>query len=216
MYSRPPFLLDLLHICEFIALFFGVLKFNSVKQSYWKWFVYYISYIFIYEIVTAFLSEVYKINVEKVSSLIQIPLEFIFLYWLFAFKSLKIKKLFYIFTLTYLFSMVLEFNLTNLKSFTFYSLSKTFGTLLLLILVVLEFMKQIKSDSILKFKEDKMFYINIGVILFYVGNMPFFGLYRNIIEFPEIWNSYYKYFMLSNCVMYLLFAASFIWGKVKS
>ncbi len=197
-------------------MIFGIINLKSLKNSYWKWFVFYLIYILLYETITAFLSIELKINIEKTSSLLQFPIEFIFIYWLFAIKSLKFNKLFWIFTISYLFSLFLEFNLTNLKSFTFYSLNKTFGTLLLLILVVIEFIKQIKSDSILKFKEDKMFYINIGVILFYVGNMPFFGLYKMIVEFPEIWNNYYKYFMVSNCLMYLLFAASFIWGKAKS
>jgi hypothetical protein len=101
------------------------------------------------------------------------------------------------------------------NNFTFMSLNTTFGTLLLLILVFIELIKQIKSDSIIYFKNNKMFYINIGVILFYIGNMPFFGWYYPILKFPEIWNSYYIYFMISNCIMYLLFAASFVWGKTK-
>jgi hypothetical protein len=96
------------------------------------------------------------------------------------------------------------------------SLNTTVGNLFLLILVMLEFLNQIKSDMIMSFKENKMFYINIGVTLFYIGNMPFFALYFDILEIPKYWNNYYIYFMVSNCLMYLLFAASFVWGKVKS
>jgi hypothetical protein len=216
MYQRPPFLLDLLHICEFIAMFVGILKLESLKNSYWKWFVFYLIYIYVYENITAFFSNEFVDTIEKVTSLIQIPLEYIFIYWLFAYKSLKMKNIFWIFTTFYLFSLFLEYNLDNLERFSFFSLSKVFGTLLILILVMIEFKKQIKSDTILNFKNDKMFYINIGVILFYIGTMPFWGLYHKIMEFPEIWNGYYIYFMVSNCLMYLLFAASFIWGKVKS
>ena len=65
-------------------------------------------------------------------------------------------------------------------------------------------------------QRNKMFYINIGIMLFYVGTLPFFGLYNLIVKEPEIWNIYYLYFLLSNCLMYLLFTASFIWGKPKS
>ena len=79
----------------------------------------------------------------------------------------------------------------------------------------MEFFKQIKNDDILEFSKNKMFYINIGLVLFYVGTLPFFGLYKLLIKEIEIWNGYYLYFMVSNCIMYLLFAASFIWGKVK-
>ncbi|MBV1924571.1 MAG: hypothetical protein KUG68_11150, partial [Flavobacteriaceae bacterium] len=85
---------------------------------------------------------------------------------------------------------------------------------LLIILVVLEFMKQIKNDDILKYKENKMFYINIGMVLFYVGSFPYsvfrFELYEHYFS---VWNIYYTYFLFTNCILYLLFAASFIWGK---
>ncbi len=215
MLNRPPILLDILHICEFIAILSGISKFKSLKNSYWVYFVFYLIYITLYEIISAFLIEYHSINIGKYLSFIQIPIEIIFFYWLYLCKSLNLKKTFWIFTVLYLFSLYLEYTLTSLNNFTFYSLSMSFGTMLLLILVFLEFIKQIKSESILNFRENKMFYINIGVILMYIGNIPFFGLYYSILKMPEIYNSYYIYFMVSNSLMYLLFAASFIWGKVK-
>jgi len=212
MYKQQPFLLDLLHICEFIAMITGIIQLKSLKNSYWKWFVYYLIYIFIYEILSEIAKFGFDLKVGTYLSYIQIPIEFIFLYWLYALKSLKNKVMFWTFSLLNIGSLLLEYNLSQTE-FTFKSLNNTFGTLLLLILVVLEFSKQIKSDSILNFKQDKMFYINIGVILFYIGNMPFFGWYIPILKFPDIWNGYYIYFLISNCIMYLLFASSFIWGK---
>ncbi len=214
MYKTPSFLIDLLHICEFTALIIGVFKLSSLKNSYWKWFVYYLSCIFFYEILSYVLKNNFNIDIAEYMSLLIIPIEFIFLYWLYAYNSLKNKILFWIFSILFLVSLVVEKFFIN-TNFTFKSLNNTFGTLLLLVLVVLEFSRQIKSDRIINFKEDKMFYINIGVILFYIGNMPFFGLYQSILDYPNIWNKYYYYFMLSNSTMYLLFASSFIWGKTK-
>lgn len=192
----------------------GVVKLRSLRDSYWKWFVFYLVYIFVYEIISFHLSTNLEVSIRKYLALVQIPIEFIFFYWLYALQSLKSKKLFWAVSIIYLFSLVIEYNLTS-KLFTFKSLNSTIGTLLLLILVFLEFIKQIKSDSIVNFKQDKMFYINTGVILFYIGNMPFFGWYLSILNFPDIWNKYYIYFLVSNSIMYLLFAASFIWGKTK-
>lgn len=214
MYKTPSFLIDLLHICEFIALLAGIFKLSSLKNSYWKWFVYYLIYIFFYEILSYVLKNNFKIDIAEYMSLLIIPIEFTFLYWIYAYNSLKNKMLFWIFSILFLVSLVVEEFFIN-TNFTFKSLNNTFGTLLLLILVVLEFSRQIKSDRIINFKEDKMFYINIGVILFYIGNMPFFSWYQIILKSPNIWNNYYIYFMISNCTMYLLFASSFIWGKTK-
>lgn len=214
MYIKQPFLILLLHTCEFLSMFIGIIKLKSLKNSYWKWFVYYLIYIFFYEITSTYLSLNLKISIRDYLALIQIPIEFIFLFWIFALKSLKNVKLFWFFTFLYLSSLYLEYHLKAIN-FSFKSLNNTFGTLLLFILVVLEFVKQIKSDSILYYKKDKMFYINIGIILFYIGNMPFFGWYFSILKYPTIWNNYNIYFLISNCIMYLLFAASFIWGKPK-
>jgi hypothetical protein len=95
------------------------------------------------------------------------------------------------------------------------SINLTIGTTILTFLVVMEFIKQIKNDNILKFKENKMFYINAGVILFYIGTYPYFAFSEILStdDYVEVWNVYYVYFLLSNYAMYLLFAASFIWGK---
>ncbi len=215
MYEQPKILVHLLHLCEFIALVAGIIKFKSLKNSYWKWFVFYLAYIFVYEIISYIAKVEFKYKIGAFQSYIHMPIEYLFLFWLFAVKSLQKKVLFYWFSVLFFLSFVIDTRLQQ-EDFTFKSLNTTIGNLLLLILVMLEFNKQIKSDAILYFKENKMFYINIGVTLFYVGNMPFFGWYMPILKYPEIWNDFYKYFMVSNCIMYLLFAASFVWGKVKS
>jgi len=215
MYEQPKILVHLLHLCEFIALVAGIIKFKSLKNSYWKWFVFYLAYILLYEIISYIAKVEFKYKIGAFQSYIHMPIEYLFLFWLFAVKSLQKKVLFYWFSLLFFLSFIIDTRLQQ-EDFTFKSLNTTIGNLLLLILVMLEFNKQIKSDAILYFKENKMFYINIGVTLFYVGNMPFFGWYMPILKYPEIWNDFYKYFMVSNCIMYLLFAASFVWGKVKS
>ncbi|WP_298305395.1 hypothetical protein [Flavobacterium sp.] len=215
MHEQPKILVHLLHLCEFIALVAGIIKFKSLKNSYWKWFVFYLAYIFVYEIISYIAKAEFKSKIGYFQSYIHIPIEYLFLFWLFAVKSLQKRVLFYWFSVLFFLSFVIDARLQQ-GDFTIKSLNTTIGNLLLLILVMLEFNKQIKSDAILNFKENKMFYINIGVTLFYVGNMPFFGWYMTIYQYPSFWNGFYKYFMISNCIMYLLFAASFVWGKVKS
>jgi hypothetical protein len=213
MLEQPKIYLTLLHICEFVAAFVAVLKYNSVKNSYWKWFVFYLIYIFCYEMISYLTINYFNFKLDFYFGKIQVPIEFLILFWLFALKSLANKKLFIVCSSIYLFSLIPDESI--LKSNYFSSFNYIVGALILLVLVILEFNKQIKDENIINFKENKMFYITIGVILMYIGTLPFFGLYYPIIKVPSIWNNYYKYFMISNCFMYLLFAASFIWGKVK-
>ncbi|WP_299214493.1 hypothetical protein [uncultured Dokdonia sp.] len=200
---------------QFLAVLIGAIYFFKLKNSYWKWFSIYLIIIFIQEyfgINNTSIDRKYKIAYYMFFG---VPLEFIFLYWLYALKSLRNKKLFFLSILVYIATIGLS--LIYKKISEVYSLSMNIGTIMLLCLLTLEFIKQIKTDDILKFKENKMFYLNLGLVIFYIGNYPYhvFGeaLHTNHLK---LWEIYHLYFLMSNCIMYLLFAASFIWGKTQS
>ncbi len=214
MYLKLPELINFLLIIEIISSLIAIGYYKNLKKTHWKSFVIYLILISIFEILIS--KELISFHLKKqiIYAYIVIPLQFIFFYWLYLYKSLNKKKLFFIVLLSYLLSFIpveLYFERLNVV----YSFNYTVGSFLLMILVFLEFRKQIQNDDILQFWKNKMFYINIGIMLFYVGSLPFFGLYNLIIKEPSIWNAYYLYFLISNCLMYLLFTASFIWGKPK-
>lgn len=199
-------------VCAIVALVY----YNRLKNSYWKWFVFYLVFIFGVELFSKLVLQYFPDKRKYFFDFLVIPIEFLFLFWLYAMKSLKIVKLFRASCFIYLAFYVLHlFNLDNVRSIS--SMSYTVGVFLLAIMVYLEFIKQIKSDEILNFKTNKMFYVNIGVILFYIGTLPFFAFDKVLYEHnKEIWNNYFTFFLFSVNVMYLLFTASFIWGKPKS
>ncbi len=215
MYVYHPDISKLLLWLEFLSTIVALLYYNRVKHTYWKWFVYYLLFILLIEMFGESIFKAFSIEKKYYFAYIGIPIEYLFFYWLYAVNSIKNRKLFWIFSSIFLLSFIpieLYFSKLNIV----YSLNITIGTLLLMILVLLEFNKQIKNDNIIEFKTNKMFYINTGVMLFYIGTLPFFGLYNLLLQEPSIWNIYYTYFLVSNCVMYLLFTLSFICGKVKS
>lgn len=200
---------------ECLSAIVAIYKFNKIKKSYWKWFAYYLITIFLLELISKLGFEgVFKYK-KYYYDFVVLPFQFIFLYWLYAYQSLKNKKVFYIFSIIYILCMVPHFfyleKMRNLNS-----LSYTVGVLLLMILIYLEFIKQMKSESILYFKENQMFYVNLGVVIFYVGTLPFFALGIYSIESTKyIWKNYITVFYVLLNLMYLLFTASFIWGKPK-
>ncbi|WNW02475.1 hypothetical protein RRF68_03350 [Tenacibaculum sp. HL-MS23] len=202
---------------EFIAALVGFIYFFKLKNNYWKWFSIYLIFIFIQEYFWFIRSSSFFVKKEDYYAFLGIPLQYIFLYWLYAFKSLKKRKLFYVLSFIYLFTYI-PFQIFLKKINVVYSINLTTGTILLLFLIVLEFIEQIKNDDILKFKENKMFYINIGVLFSYIGTYPFFAFYDYLLkdEYANIWNIYFLYFLITTSIMYLLFTASFIWGKHKS
>lgn len=199
---------------EFLSALIAVFYFSKLKHTYWKWFCIYLVFIFIQEYYWFFNDTLlYNISKQQYYAYLGIPIQYLFFYWLYALKSLKNKNLYILFSVIYIASLILDDYLVELN--IVYSLNMVVGATLLMILVILEYIKQIKTDDILRFKENKMFYINLGVILFYVGTLPFFAFYDVFFETPylSIGDWYYLYFRISVCIMYLLFIFSFIWGR---
>lgn len=214
MYNSYPYLLKLLLGLEFLSCITAIFYFKKLNKSFWIYFCFYLIILTFSDFYIDAISKVTHLKKQHIYAYFIIPLQFIFFYWLYAYQSLHKKKIFWLFLLLYIVSFIpIELYFARLK--VVYSFNYTIGSFLLMILVFLEFQKQIKNDAILYFKQNKMFYINMGIMLFYVGTLPFFGLYNLIVKESEIWNMYYLYFLLSNCLMYMLFTASFIWGKAK-
>ncbi|TPN87775.1 hypothetical protein [Aquimarina algicola] len=200
-------------VAEFISAIVGLLYIVELKKSYWKWFSLYLFFIMTQEFFWYF-NSFFPDNIKQgYYAFIGIPIQYLFLFWLYAYKSLKNKKLLFYCIVIYL-TTYIPVELFFKKIDVVYSINLTMGTLLLAFLIVLEFLKQIKDDSIINFEKNKMFYITIGIILSYIGTYPFFCFYNELwYDHRQIWQIYFAYFLCSNTIMYLLFTASYIWGK---
>jgi hypothetical protein len=197
---------------QFFTMLVALWYWPKLKNSYWKWFVIYLCVIFLVEALSKWGLKDYPTYKIYLYDFFGIPIQFLFFYWLYANKSLNDKKLFWICVIIYLASFLPYFTLFA-KSNIVYSLSYTVGNIMLMLLVFLEILKQIKSDKILLFRENFMFYINIGIMIFYIGTLPFFSFYGLILKNDNLWSNYYLFFMVANHIMYLLFISAFIWGK---
>lgn len=203
---------------EGFAALIAIFHYKTVKTQYWKYLVFYLIFIFINDCYGTWGDWSY-FSKEKYYNYIIIPFEFIFFYWLYAVKSLKKINLFFFLSLLYLLAFIPNefFFKENKLNKIIYSVNYTFGSLILMILVVLEYYKQVNSDNIINFHKNRMFYINLGVTLFYIGALPLMAFYYPLLrEHREIWDIYFDYYIISNITMYLLFSASFIWGKHNS
>ena len=206
---------ELMFWMEGLAAVISLVHYNRIKNQYWKYFVFYLIFIFIAEAVGKWGDNFIDYNKSGFYNYFVIPVQFIFFYWLYASKSFQKPKLFISLSLLYLLSFIpSEFIFaTNTVMF---SLNYTLGCLILMILVVMEYYKQINSSNILDFDKNRMFYINLGVTLFYIGTLPFWTFFELIKTYREIYNIYFAYFLISAIVMYSLFSISFIWGKQNS
>ena len=186
------FLIKTLLLSEFIAALVAVLMYRKFRHSYWKWFTFYLVFIFLAELNSEYILPYYE-NIRKYYfDFFIIPLEFIFFYWLYSYKSLGNKKLFWGCTFLYFLSFLPQAFIFD-KLIVISSFNYVVGTFLLSLMILLEFNKQIKTDDILKYRKNMMFYINIGVCLFYIATLPFFSFYDLISKDSEIWFKYYVF-----------------------
>ena len=197
----------LLLVSEVSAGIVGIIKFRKFKNSYWKWFIYYLAFIGFSELVCEFVLIRFPKFLPYYYDYFIIPLEFVMMYWLYSYKSLQNKKLFWVSSLVYLVSLF-AFKVTIVNHFNY-----IIGTFLLSIMIILEYNKQMKSDDILKFKENMMFYINTGVGLFYIGTLPYFAFNSLLWKDQVIFFNYYYIFLSCGILMYTLFSISLLWGK---
>lgn len=201
---------------EGFAAIIGFCYFKSLKNSYWHYFIIFLMCIFLFEAFGKWGNFLFEYSKVKFYNYIVIPFQFSFLYWLYAAKSLKNNKLFLSFVAIYFLSFIPS-EIFFKESKIVFSFNYTFGCLLLLIVIILEYQKQINSSDILLFYKNKMFYINIGTTLFYIGTLPFYTFYLLLYKVnSEIWEIYFDFSLIVAILMYLLFAASFIWGKQSS
>ncbi len=211
----------LLNIFEAAASVAGFLYWSKIRNSYWRWFPVYLGIIFLTEISAEyFLFVEHNLAVNNnIYRFLSLPLEFLFLFWLFdkyfSEKGTTIKWPL-LFAILYLAAFLADvFYISRMKLF-FDSFSYTIGNMLLLILLLRFFMKFSNSDEILNYKSSIMFWVSLGLLLFYLGTLPFWGLHTTLYnEYPDIFNVYWYAQNLLNYLMYTLFIISFVWGKPR-
>jgi hypothetical protein len=207
-----------LNLFELMACVTGFIYWKKIRSSYWRLFPIYLLVIVCVEVLGAFTEGDFNINLY---SYFGIPIQFLFFFWLFHqyFKPLPPVIWSIIATAVYIISLVTELIFLRNETLFFSSLSYTVGNVMLAILVLIFFSRFISSEKILGFKSDMMFWVSLGLLIFYLGSLPFYGLYNTIrddTKYPGLLATYWSVQMIFNYLMYTFFTISFIWGKPKS
>lgn len=190
------------------------------KHTHWKWFPLYLAFIVCADVVGSYLAarNMYKPNFYFLSYVV-IPVEFLFFYWIFyrAFRGSSKQSLPVIMGTIYFIGLLADIFYFSHYQFFYYSLSYTIGNIMLLILILNFFLQLVNSDELLKFKQNILFWVSVGLLIYYVGSCPYFAL-RNLLVY-KYYNTVFQYYTafvdILGSLMYLTFALSFICGKPK-
>ena len=210
----------ILNFLELASCITGFLYWNKIKDTYWKWFPVYLGIIFLTEIAGEYFLFVKDDLVTNIAiySYFGIPLQFLFFYWIFykQFTGTKFNALTLIAVILYLVALVADISYIGKIQFYFESFSYVIGCLLLMIILIVFFIRFVNSNDIIHYKSSIIFWVSLGLLLFYIGTMPFFA-YRTKM-YNEIRELFFRYWYLQfglNYLMYLFFMLSFICGKTK-
>jgi len=210
----------LLNFCELTAVIAGLKYWKKVSGCYWKWFAIYLVVIFVVEMTGKFL--ILRVQRSDLNiylySFFGIPIQFLFFFWLFGRQTNNNARpsLPLISSVIYVVSWIVEYFYLKEANAWFSSFSYTVGNLLLVVLLIDFLLRFMHSGEVLNYKQSMMFWICVGLAIFYLGTLPFFALRNTLLNSYEDIFTVYDYIQLVlGCLMYLVFALSFVWGKPK-
>lgn len=209
-----------IYISEIAAAITGFLCWNKVKNSYWKWFPVYLAVISAMELTVEWMYNMYPnhdFNM-KIHEYFGIPLQFLFFIWLFNsyFRETKRSPWPPVCATAYIISIVADQLFFKNKQLWFLSFSYSVGNIALLVLAIIFFARLMISDSIVQYTHHTMFWVALGVLIFYLGSFPLYGLYNTMAtNHPRFFNLYWIISAILDCIMYGFFVISFSWGRPK-
>lgn len=201
-------------IAEFLAMLAGFITWKKWKNSYLKWLPVYLIVITILEIWHFAFTYLHLYNYANPAYVIVVPFEMLFISWFF-YKTLntKSRSITLAGAAIYIAALVLEKTLFQNNTYYFQSLSYTIGNLFILIYLIIFFIELVKSANIFTFKRLTVFWIACGMLVFYLGTFPFYGLYNELAKDLDVFMPVAWVATALNYCMYLLFTIGFIWGK---
>jgi len=200
---------------EVLTVLIGFLYVKKFKNTVYMYFLYYLLYTALNEITALYLfNNTFHISNQVLYNIYNPITVLFYLYFYKAFiKGKRTKKLINYFQLTLISSYIIEFlffKLDFLSQEATYS--NNFGSLLLLIVIIL-FLFEIINDEKIVFNlyKSMIFWMSIGLLLFVVGTIPIF-ISVDLMNF----NNTYLFILYGlNIIMYGSFIIGFIVSKKK-
>jgi len=147
-----------------------------------------------------------------------IPGEFLFFFWLFYryFINSRQKILPIWGAVIYIAGFTIDRIYLGKLQFIFSSFSYVVGSIIILVLVLIFLFHFMRSNEILQYKTNMMLWVSLGLLIFFLGALPFYGLFNTlVVNYPDVFDAYWIVQMCFDYCMYLFFAFAFIWGKPK-
>ncbi len=210
---------NLLYVMEAVSALTASIYIKKWKHTHWKWFAAYLIFVAVADLIGGNLHALNS-NIKNnyyFYQCFEIPIEFLFFFWIFykEFNRYKIKWIPTLCIAIYIACLLGDVFYIKKYRYAYFSFSYTVGNILLLVLILSFFQRLANSDGILKFRQNILFWVSVGLLIFYLGSCPYYGLYNMLVY--NYYNTYYLYYTvliyILNYLMYFAFTISFICGK---
>lgn len=209
----------ILNILEIIACLVSFLYYNKLRSSHWRWLSFFLFFIVCIEFAGRYFAETkqYEAN-TLLFRYLGFPVFFLFYFYIFFRHEYFAGKKNWIIAgcFIYLAGIIVESFLPHQNSYWFSSLSYCTANLLLVIYLLFYFLQLIRSNDILNFSRSLMFWFCLGLLIYYIGTLPFYGL-RNLLitKYINIYKMYSYIWVILNYCMYTSFTIGIIRCKLK-
>jgi len=203
---------------QFATAILGTIFFYKYKKTGLKYFIFLIWYIVINEYIGIYYTaniSTHNVIIYNIYSVINFTF-FLLLYRHFIINK-KHKKWILVFLLTYLIIFVIngffENYMTNSQSLP-YIIAASF----VIISITLYFIQLLNSENVLHVRKNLLFWISIGLLLYFVGNIPFRILrnyYASAGENPQDYSMLFSLNLILVIIMNICFIIGFIWSNKK-
>jgi hypothetical protein len=223
-------------LVEGIAVLTGLICYKKYRNTYQKYFIWFLIYIIIFDFIGSYTIYVakyeflYPIKQALKGTLLEKNYWVYTFFWsigsilFFAFYYLKIianrryrriiyyaALLFFLCSTTYIF---LNINAFFMAAIPFIKVS---GATVIFICVIFYFIELLKSDEVLTFYKSLNFYISSAIFIWWLVTTPvvFFEIYFSSAD----WNFVFlrgKIFLFMNIFMYLTFSFALLWCKPQN
>jgi len=196
-----------------LTTIFALFYYKKFKNTIYKFFVIYLIYALFTDLLGFLIGNVYKMESFPIyNTYTIITFLFYFSFYKKLFKKERNVKIMTWFLILYVLFTVFDIIILKSHFLSFTPNNLVFGAILLIITQILFLMEIINDEKIVfNIKKSFIFWISIGVLLFYIGIIPIM-VSADFLQFNGIFDTI---LLVINAIMYGCFIAGFILSDKK-
>jgi len=199
---------------EGIAAITAILFYDKYKHTVLKYFAWILVYTILNDIIAIYVYRLYGINVVQYN--VYNFIYFLYLYYVFwSFIRSKTYKRW----IVYCIGIFLAASFINILTANFIfenqMVAYVVGACLVIFCIILYYIEILSDSRILYIKEDLLFWISIGLLLFYVGYIPIKISREFFSNYEDVFVTLYNVQRILIIIMNSCFIIGFVWTKKR-